>query len=35
VLAQALEFDADGLWVEYWALGDDQDQVNAFWSDAT
>ena len=35
VLAQAVELDADGLWVEYWALGDDQDRVNAFWSDPT
>jgi ketosteroid isomerase-like protein len=35
VLAQALQLDADGLWVEYWALGDDQDQIDAFWSEAT
>ncbi len=34
VLAQALTFDADGRWTEYWALADEQDEVNAFWSAA-
>jgi len=34
VLAQALTFDDDGRWVEYWALADEQDEVDAFWADA-
>jgi ketosteroid isomerase-like protein len=34
VLAQALRFDEDGRWAEYWALADEQDRVDAFWADA-
>ena len=32
LLAQILENGPDGRWNEYWALADDQDAVNAFWS---
>jgi hypothetical protein len=32
VLAQALELDEQGRWIEYWALADEQDAVDAFWS---
>jgi uncharacterized protein len=35
VLAQALTFDDEGRWAEYWALADDQHQVDEFWADAT
>ena len=35
VLAQALTFDDDGRWSEYWALADQQDEVDAFWAGAT
>jgi ketosteroid isomerase-like protein len=35
VLAQALELDTEGRWVEYWALADEQDQVDEFWSEGT
>ena len=35
VLAQALTFDDDGRWSEYWALADRQDEVDAFWAEAT
>lgn len=34
-LAQAVRFDDEGRWVEYWALADGQDSVDAFWADAT
>jgi hypothetical protein len=34
VLAQALSFDENGRWTEYWALADEQDKVDAFWADA-
>lgn len=34
-LAQALTFDDDGRWTEYWALADEQDEVDAFWADAS
>jgi uncharacterized protein len=30
-LAQAVSFDGDGRWTEYWALADDQDSVDDFW----
>jgi uncharacterized protein len=29
-LAEALTFDASGRWVEYWALADEQEKVDAF-----
>ena len=32
VLAQAFRINPDGKFTEYWALADDQDAVNAFWS---
>lgn len=34
VLAQALTFDDEGRWAEYWALADEQDHVDAFWAGA-
>jgi uncharacterized protein len=34
VLAQALTLDEDGRWLEYWALADEQSEVDAFWSGA-
>jgi uncharacterized protein len=34
VLAQALTFDDEGRWSEYWALADEQDDVDAFWAEA-
>jgi ketosteroid isomerase-like protein len=34
VLAQALKLDAKGRWIEYWALADEQDAVDAFWAGA-
>src|SRR5918995_3696822 len=33
VLAQALELDGEGRWLEYWALADEQDRVDEFWSE--
>jgi uncharacterized protein len=30
-LAEALTFAASGRWVEYWALADEQEKVDAFW----
>jgi ketosteroid isomerase-like protein len=35
VLAQALTLDQEGRWLEYWALADEQDAVDAFWAGAT
>lgn len=32
LLAEALTLDAEGRWSEYWALANDQDAVDAFWS---
>lgn len=32
VLAEALTFDEDGRWAEYWALADEQETVDAFWA---
>ena len=32
VLAQVLANGPDGRWTEYWALADDQEAVDAFWS---
>jgi len=32
LLAEALTLDEDGRWSEYWALANDQDDVDAFWS---
>jgi ketosteroid isomerase-like protein len=32
VLAQAVRFDDDGRWAEYWALADEQDVIDAFWT---
>lgn len=32
VLAQAITFDDDGRWTEYWALADNQDEVDDFWA---
>ena len=32
LLAEALSLDARGRWNEYWALANDQDAVDAFWS---
>jgi ketosteroid isomerase-like protein len=32
LLAQTLRPAADGRWCEYWAVADDQDAVDAFWS---
>jgi ketosteroid isomerase-like protein len=34
VLAQALTFDEHGRWTEYWALADEQDEVDSFWAGA-
>jgi uncharacterized protein len=31
VFAQALRFDDEGRWTEYWALADKQDEVDVFW----
>jgi uncharacterized protein len=31
LLAQAIRFDDEGRWAEYWALADGQDEVDAFW----
>jgi ketosteroid isomerase-like protein len=35
VLAQAITFDDQGRWTEYWALADEQDEVDAFWEGAS
>jgi ketosteroid isomerase-like protein len=35
VLAQALTLDDDGRWTEYWAMADQQDEVDAFWAGAS
>ena len=32
LVAQAITIDGDGPWSEYWALTNDQDAVDAFWS---
>jgi uncharacterized protein len=32
LLAEALTLDLSGRWREYWALADDQDAVDDFWS---
>ena len=32
LLAEALTLDDGGRWSEYWALANDQDAVDAFWS---
>ena len=32
VLAQVFKVGADGRWSEYWALADDQEAVDEFWS---
>ena len=32
VFAQAIRFDNEGRWAEYWALADEQDEVDAFWT---
>ena len=32
VLAQVLRVGPDGRWTEYWAVADDQDAVDSFWS---
>jgi hypothetical protein len=32
LLAEALTLDSNGRWTEYWALANDQDAVDAFWS---
>lgn len=32
VLAQIISVGKDGRWTEYWALADNQEQVDAFWS---
>lgn len=32
LLAEALTLDPNGRWTEYWALANDQDAVDAFWS---
>jgi uncharacterized protein len=34
LLAQAITFDDEGRWTEYWALADEQDDVDAFWAGA-
>ncbi|MGH9224468.1 MAG: nuclear transport factor 2 family protein [Acidimicrobiales bacterium] len=31
-LAQSFKLDEDGRFVEYWAMADDQDVVDAFWA---
>ena len=31
-LAQAFKVDEDGRYVEYWAMADDQESVDSFWS---
>jgi ketosteroid isomerase-like protein len=31
VFAQAIRFDDNGRWAEYWALADEQDEVDDFW----
>jgi uncharacterized protein len=35
VLAQAITFDDEGRWTEYWALANEQDEVDAFWEGAS
>ena len=35
VLAQAITFDDEGRWTEYWALADAQDEVDEFWAGAS
>ena len=35
VLAQAVTFDDQGRWTEYWALADEQDRVDVFWAGAS
>jgi ketosteroid isomerase-like protein len=32
-LAEAVTFDADGRWAEYWALSDQQDDLDQFWNE--
>jgi ketosteroid isomerase-like protein len=32
LLAEALTLDDEGRWSEYWALANEQDDVDAFWS---
>jgi uncharacterized protein len=32
VLAQAFKVNAEGRWTEYWALADDQEALERFWS---
>ncbi|HKN80893.1 MAG TPA: hypothetical protein VJZ98_06115 [Actinomycetota bacterium] len=32
LLAEALSLDPNGRWTECWALANDQDAVDAFWS---
>jgi ketosteroid isomerase-like protein len=32
VLAQAVRFNDEGRWAEYWALADEQDEIDAFWA---
>ena len=31
LLAEAIRFDDDGRWKEFWALGEDQAAIDAFW----
>jgi ketosteroid isomerase-like protein len=35
VLAQAITFDDQGRWTEYWALADEQERVDVFWAGAS
>jgi len=32
LVAEALTLDPEGRWKEYWALANEQDAVDAFWS---
>jgi ketosteroid isomerase-like protein len=32
LLAEAIAFDESGRWMEYWAMADDQQAVDAFWN---
>jgi len=32
LIAQVMKVGHDGRWIEYWAVADDQDALDAFWS---
>jgi ketosteroid isomerase-like protein len=33
--AEAIRFDGEGRWAEYWAMNEDQDAVDAFWKEGS